>query len=204
MIVSPQHSAKPGAGDKLRLRLEVYSDKSDPADRRFDYRWGGASGYDSLTLTPLGCGVAYDELTWTIFPPITLAMDEEVTLSFDATATRPDGTHYNQTWVNYDASWDGESYETRTPPTAPIVVGSGQPTCAGGLAVTKAIDPVEVEPGELTTFTYTISVDNTMSVDYLPRHIVDLLPPGFTYVDGSASDSAINSGGLWLDEPAKK
>ena len=192
------------AADKLRLRLEVYSNEADPGDRLFDYRWGGASGYDSHTLTPIGCGVAYDELTWTIFPAVTLAAGEEVTLSFDATATRPDGTYYNQTWVNYDASWDGESYETRTPPTAPIVVGSGQPTCAGGLAVTKAIDPQEADPGVLTTFTYTISVDNTMSVDYLPRHIVDLLPPGFTYVDGSASDPAINSGGLWLDEPAKK
>ncbi|MCZ6790166.1 MAG: hypothetical protein O7D33_09585 [Chloroflexi bacterium] len=193
------------AADKLRLRLEVYSNEADPADRQFDYRWGGISGYDSLTLTPLGsCGIAYDELTWTIFPPVTLAAGEDATLSFDATATRPDGTYYNQAWVNYDASWDSGSYETRTPATAPIVVGSGQLTCAGGLLVTKAIDPEETDPGVLTTFTYTISVANTMSEDFFPRHIVDLLPPGFTYVNGSASDPAINSGGLWLDEPAKK
>jgi uncharacterized repeat protein (TIGR01451 family) len=70
--------------------------------------------------------------------------------------------------------------------------------------VTKTVDIQETQPGVETTFTFTISVENRTPGDFQPRHIRDRLPPGFTYVSGSASDPSINGGGLWLDEPALK
>ncbi|MCZ6790167.1 MAG: hypothetical protein O7D33_09590, partial [Chloroflexi bacterium] len=195
------------AGDKLRLRLEVYSNEDDPADRQFDYRWGGAVQYDSRTNWPGDCGVEYDELTWDIFPVVPIDPGEELTLSFQVTAAKGPGTYYNQAWVTYRASWDSYSqdYEVRTPPTAPITVGAAAgPECGAGLIVTKTVDIEDAEPGVETTFTFTISVENNLSGDFKPRHIRDRLPPGFTYVSGSASDPSINGGGLWLDEPALK
>ena len=194
------------AADKLRLRLEVYSDEAAPADRLFDYRWGGATSYDSLTEGPGGCGIEYDELTWDVSPAAPIDPGEELTLSFQATATRPDGTYSNQAWVRYRADWDSyaQDYEVRSASTAPITVGAGGPACAAGLIITKAVDVQEVQPGVETTFTFTISVENKTPGEFKPRHIRDRLPPGFTYVSGSASDPSINGGGLWLDEPALK
>ncbi len=195
------------AGDKLRLRLEVYSNQPDPANRQFDYRWGGATQYDSRTNWPGGCGIGYNELTWDISPVALIDPGEELTLSFQATAVKAPGTYYNQAWATYRASWDSytQDYEVRTPSTAPIIVGAASgPECGAGLIVTKTVDVQETQPGVETTFTFTISVENKTLGDFQPRHIRDRLPPGFTYVSGSASDPAINGSGLWLDEPDLK
>ncbi|MEE9262602.1 MAG: hypothetical protein V3U95_08530 [Dehalococcoidia bacterium] len=185
------------AGDALRLRLEVFSDELDPADRLFQYRWGGANGYDTLTETPgffqTGCGPTVDQLTWTI-ADVPIGTGAQATLTFQATATKPDGTYSNQAWGQYEAWWDLTDKVVNTPPTAPVTVGTGELNCGEGIKVSKSVDPLEAEPGVETTFTFTISIENTMLFDLPLDEIDDLLPPGFTYVASSSS-------GFWPYDP---
>ncbi len=180
------------AGDFLRLRLEVYSNQADAADRLFQYRWGGAGGYNTLTESPgffqANCGPSLDELTWTIADvPIDTA--GQATLTFQATATKPNGTYSNQASAQYKTWWDNydKNKVTDTPPTAPVTVGTGQPNCGDAIKVSKSVDPEEVEPGVETTFTFTISIENTMLFDLPLYEIDELIHPGFTYVAGSSS-----------------
>lgn len=178
------------ADDKLRLRLEVYSNEPDAANRRFDYRWGGNSLYDSNTRRPgfvqADCEPVYTQLTWVLEPSVVMEPMQELTLSFQATATKPDGTYYNQAWARYNPWWGDAETEVFTPPTAPIIVGTGEPRC-GGIMVTKAVSYIPVPPGQPNTYTFTISMEN-MTPLYVPlQDIYDLLPPGFTYIPGTSS-----------------
>ena len=190
------------AGDILRLRLEVYSEEPDPANRRFDYRWGGASGYDSVTNKMPGfitanCGVLWEKLAWNLSPDVPIGPGQELTLSFQATANKPDGTYYNQAWTTYVPWWDTATATTvRTPYTAPVTVGTGDPVCGGGVVVSKTVTPTTPPPDVETTFTYTISMENLTSFDVPLGKIKDLLPPDFTYVTGST-----DSGSFWPYEP---
>lgn len=185
------------AGDYLRLRLEVQSDEDQPAERRFDYRWGGAALYNSRTERPgfvqASCEPEYTRLTWVTEPSVPVQPMEEMVLRFQATATKPDGMFYNQAWARYDPWWGDAETEVYTPPTAAVTVGTGQPRC-GGVLVTKAVSYDPVPPGQPNTLTFTISIEN-MTPLYVPlQDIYDLLPPGFSYVPGTTS-------GLWPLDP---
>ncbi len=123
-------------------------------------------------------------------------MPQQLTLSFQASATKPDGTYSNQASAQYKTWWDNydKNKVIDTPPTAYVTVGTGQPNCGEAIKVSKTVLPEEVEPGVETTFTFTISIENTMLFDLPLDEIDDLLPPGFTYVASSSS-------GFWPYDP---
>ena len=184
------------SGDKLRLRLEVYSNRSSQTEREMKYRWGGyddsGPDYDSRTDIPIlefcDVGPQY-EILWTLFPKVQIQPQAEMTLTFQATASVPDGTYYNQVEVKYDPWWTTDDVKTRSPQTAPITVGTGTPLCMHGssLKITQTVDPQEAAPGVETEFTYTITLENVSPVTLWTCKVKDWLPPTFTYVTGSTS-----------------
>lgn len=137
------------------------------------------------------------QLSWPQSPNLALSPGNETTLTFDATATKPDGTYYNQAWVEFVPSWEvSTTTSARTPPTAPVTVGTGDPACGGGVIVTKSVDLQTPVPDVENTFTYTISIDNKTSFDVPLGQLKDMLPPGFTYIAGSVDPSS-----FWPYEP---
>ena len=183
------------AGDKLRIRLEVWSGSGIASDRKMEYRWGGYDGgptnHDSRTKIPraswCGDGDQY-ELEWDLSPRVLIQSQEELTLTFQADATFSEGTYYNQAQAEYRPSWDlNEKPETYSPNEADVTVGSGTPQCShvGEVLVTKVADVREADPWVETTITYTVTFENTSPVTMWLCDFSDYLPPGFDYVWGS-------------------
>ena len=185
------------AGDKLRIRLEVWSGSGNAANRIVEYRWGGYDNgpdYDSRTDIPhlSYCTVTPQyEFKWLLSPAVQIGPQEEKTLTFQATATLPDGTYYNQVEAKYDPWWTpiNNDTKTRSSQTAPVTVGGGTTICINGaeLRVTQTVTPQEVIPGVETEFTHTITMENISPVTLWTCRVKDWLPPTFTYVTGSTS-----------------
>ena len=185
------------AGDKLRIRLEVWSGNALAVNRKIEYRWGGAEpdgpDYDSRTEIPhiSYCAVNPQyEFKWVLSPAVQIGSQEEKTLTFQTTATLPDGTDYNQVEAKYDPWWTAtDDAKTRSSQTAPVTVGSGTPVCInrGQLRVTQTVTPQEVAPGVEMEFTHTINMENISPVTLWICKVTDWLPPTFTYVTGSTS-----------------
>ena len=182
------------AGDKLRIRLEIWSGSGTAVNRKMEYRWGGYDNgpdYDSLTDIPhlSYCTVTPQyEFKWILSPAVQIGSQEEKTLTFQATATLPDGTYYNQVEAKYDPWWTPINIDTKTrsSQTAPVTVGSGATICINGaeLRVTQTVIPQEVAPGVETVFTHTITMENISPVTLWTCRVKDWLPPTFTYVTG--------------------
>ena len=89
---------------------------------------------------------------------------------------------------------------TLSGPQAPIAVGienPGECSGGGGLEVTKSSYPEIIPPGVLTPITYTISVENMSGDTEEIQELIDYLPPGFDYIDGSVSENST----IITDEP---
>jgi len=166
----------------------------------FTYVSGSTNGLSTTepsitTNAPATCGSVPSELRWNIQPEKeTVNSGQEVTLTFQATATLADGTYYNQTSVRYDPWWASPDTYVYTPHTAGVTVGTGTPKCGYNLRVlvTKEVEPAVPPPGVETEFTYTITVENVSSGTLYVCKIEDLLPPTFTYVAGSSGEYASN------------
>jgi uncharacterized repeat protein (TIGR01451 family) len=136
-----------------------------------------------LEYIPSG-GSDYTTVEWIFEPRLDFDYGEVRTLSFLARATLDDNTRY---WNAAEVKSDKEQY---TGLTAPITVGipTDNATAGAGITVTKTADPPIVYPGEPTIVTYVISITNDDIGDFDKLDsIEDYLPPGFTYIDGSAS-----------------
>ena len=135
------------------------------------------------TLTP-----QYD-FKWQLFPAVQIGSHEEKTLTFQATATLPNGTYYNQVEAKYDPWWSIFNTKTRSSQTAPVTVGSGTPICINEaeLVVTQAVTPQEVTPGVATEFIHTVTMENISPVTLWTCKVKDWLPPTFTYVAESTT-----------------
>jgi hypothetical protein len=131
----------------------------------------------------------YWTIEWIFQPDLNFTYGQERTLSFQATATPEPNTRYcNIAEVRPE--------KNNTGMTATITVGtpsySGCP--GGGIIVTKTSDPLVVYPGVPTVVTYVISIINNDigGFDKLDS-IEDYLPPGYTYIAGSASAQWTNT-----------
>ena len=139
---------------------------------------------------PRSCGASPYTLDWDLSPLIQFEVGRELTLTFNAQGTLPDGTYYNQAMVSYQPWWDGFSLVgIYTPYTAEATVGTGIPKCGyhADILVSKEVTPSAADLGVETEFTYTINIENTTAGDYLIQQIEDLLPPSFVYVMSSTS-----------------
>ena len=129
----------------------------------------------------------YFKITWEFEPRLEFPTQGDTrTLSFQATASLPgDDTRYCNI-----AQVKSPENDSNSGLTAAVTVGtppySGCP--GGGATVTKTANPPVVYPGIPTVVTYQISITNN-GPDDLENFdsIVDLLPPGFAYVIGSAT-----------------
>ncbi|MCH8186683.1 MAG: DUF11 domain-containing protein [Chloroflexi bacterium] len=206
--VSPS-SAPPNILTTFTYNVRVQNEGTGTADieriwdylpPRFAYVPGSARGL--TTSAPFisdgevaTCGATPKELRWDLEDEnLQVGAGEELTLTFEAWGTLPDGTYYNQAKARYEPSWDDDDLEAWTPYTAEVTVGSGDPKCGHGMdvLVKKSVDPDTAQPGVPTEFTYTISVENVASeIRYVCR-VEDLLPPGYTYVSGSSEGYAGN------------
>jgi len=135
-------------------------------------------------------GVDCAQLKWDFAPKVDVGAGETKTLTFDATATLPDGTYYNQARVRYDPWWSSHYFYIFTPYTAEVTVGAGTPKYGFDmkLLVSKEADPPQAPPGVETEVTYTITLENVSSSTLYVCKIEDLLPPDYTYVAGSSAD----------------
>ena len=183
------------SGDKLRLRLEVFSPNPTPPNRVVTYRWGGDDpgfpDYDSKLEIPrlrfCGDGSQY-ELKWAISPRVQIASQQELILTFQASATVADGTSYNQAQVKYRPSWSlATPITTSSSNTAEVTVGTGTPECShvGEIVMSKTVDNKQVDVGVPTTLTYTVSFKNTASATMWLCEFDDWLPPDHVYQSGS-------------------
>ena len=135
-------------------------------------------------LTSLDPGISGQELTWDVASMhIDLAPEESVSLTFDAQASLAEAVYCNEAWVR-----PGDQ-NTSSGKTALVTVGSPTTTACDGtaVAITNTVDPASVAAGALTTFDYTIVIDNIGAVDINVSNVRDLLPVGFLYVPGSTT-----------------
>ncbi|HEY82272.1 MAG TPA: DNRLRE domain-containing protein [Dehalococcoidia bacterium] len=135
-----------------------------------------------VSYIPLG-GSDFQKITWRFDPPLDFTYGQKRTLSFQARAVLPDNSrHWNAVELQPDGSWTGL--------TANITVGtpSDNGTAGAGIRVTKTSDTPIVYAGVPTIVTYVISITN-IDIGGFDRldAIEDYLPPGFSYVVGSAS-----------------
>ncbi|MCH8087639.1 MAG: DUF11 domain-containing protein [Chloroflexi bacterium] len=129
-------------------------------------------------------GTTYEQLTWNLAPlGITLQPSEVASLTFNTTATAPQGVYCNEVWV------DPGGQKTSSGPTAKITIGSPSNTLCGGeaVSVTKSVVPRLTPSDTLTTYTYTITIDNIGTASLGMSQLRDLLPAGFSYKVGSTS-----------------
>ena len=178
------------SGDKLRLRLEFWSNESASADRLFQYRWGGDDDdYKASTEIPnlvnASCAGESQELKWKNLA-ITLAPQKERTLTFQVSASLPEGTHYNYVEAEYRPWWSTGKITTCAPYSAGVTVGSGTPICGFemGIEITQSVSPQEADAGVQTDFDYTITFKNVSPQALWMCEVKDWIPPTFTYVSG--------------------
>ncbi|WP_186442680.1 isopeptide-forming domain-containing fimbrial protein, partial [Lysobacter antibioticus] len=107
--------------------------------------------------------------------------------------TLPAGTAPGTYTVTYTARVNAQASETVD--NAVVGSGSDNPTCQGScitstpvvvlqsLRVIKQASPRDVKIGDLVR--YTVSVENTGTVDAIDATLVDTPPAGFSFVDGS-------------------
>lgn len=135
-------------------------------------------------LTSLDPAISGRELTWDVASmQIDLAPGELVSLTFDAQASVAEGVYCNEAWVR-----PGDQ-NTSSGKTAGVTVGSPATSVCDGTAVviTKTVSPASVIAGALTTYAYTVVIDNIGAVDINVSNVRDLLPVGFLYVLGSTT-----------------
>lgn len=159
----------------------------------FTYVPGSVSGLttaDPAVVNHTDGDGPYDELIWDVtFDFIFLDPGELVTLTFQATATAPEGTYCNEAWVTPFAN------QTHSGQTAKIVVGSpALDVCAGeSLKVTKTVSPNTGSALLQSTFTYTIEIKNDGATDLNVQKVTDLLPLGLDYVNGTTGGDMVSS-----------
>ena len=145
----------------------------------FSYVAGSTSG-----VTSNDPNISGQELTWNLAGlSLVLQPQESVTLAFDAQASVPQGIYCNEAWA------EPGNEKTSSGKTAIVTVGSpGATLCQGSaVRVTKTVDPPVAPANTLTTYTYTISVEN-VGTDVLNITLIrDSLPADFLYVVGSTT-----------------
>ena len=122
-------------------------------------------------------------LNWSVSPPdgLTLEPGNSVTLTFSAKATTTAGIYCNQAWT--DPGGQGNA----TAMTAKVNVGAvpdgACPTTTQVVTLSSA--PTLVVADTLTSYTYTITIDNSAAGATAVRlsKVQDLLPAGFSYYD---------------------
>ena len=156
----------------------------------FSYVAGTTTG-----LTTDDPSISGQELEWDLASMgIDLAPDDSVVLSFDAQASVSEGVYCNEAWVR-----PGDE-STSSGKTAEITVGSPSSGTCDGTAVQllAGVDPDSTVAGTLTTFGFTVVIDNIGSTDASVSEVRDLLPAGFLYEAGSMG------GDLTAQEPNTK
>ena len=164
----------------------------------FSYGTGSTSGVTSaepsiVVFESEPGGPTYQQLTWNLATlSITLQPGESRTLIFNAQASVAEGSYCNEAW----AEPGGE--KTGTGPTAAILVDSPATALCPGQAmnITKVVEPSTSSGNTMTTYTYTITVENTGLADLELEKIRDLLPVEFLYTANSAA------GDITTAEPA--
>ncbi|MEN5208808.1 SdrD B-like domain-containing protein [Stenotrophomonas terrae] len=176
---------------------------------------GGQGGYnisgDSISMT-----VGSDGYYQFLFGPAAPSRCE-----FQLTVTPPAGYTFRSAIIPADASSlsppgaSGTTFKVQPQPTAPTApVGTGtqyflalfagsatanivhnhlplDPAVAPGLVISKTGDKQVVEIGD--TLLYTISIRQTAGEPLQTVNIIDNLPPGFTYINGTAR---VDGGGI--------
>lgn len=176
------------------VRLKEITDYLPP---HFSYV-AGSTGGDLTSMDPTidygaggeQCGDCPDQLQWDFAPKIDIGAEETKVLTFQATATLSDGTYYNQVRVRYDPWWSSHHFYVYTPHTAEVSVGEGSSKCGYDmkLLVNKEADPPKAPPGVETEVAYTITIENLTSQTLYICKVEDVLPPDYTYVEGSSAD----------------
>lgn len=142
----------------------------------FAYVLGSTRG-----ITTDNPSVSGQELVWAVNEE--LQPGQSATLIFDALASVPQGNYCNEAWAI------PLSDKTSSGQTALVRVGSPpNDLCQGAAAIlTKTVTPNVVAANKLTTYTYTIRLQNSGSVTLNANKITDRLPSSFLYVLGSTS-----------------
>ena len=199
----------PAAGTPLVLTTFTYSivvtNEDDTAtnfrkihDRLlpgFTYLTGSTVGVTTddpiITLEEAGDGEpAHQHLEWDMSSlDLTLEPWQSANLVFSIQATLSQGNYCNEVWV------DPGGEKTTSGKTARVTVGTPPNNlCAGkALEVGKTVQPAIAVGDTLTTYTYTIGLDNVGTADLTMERIRDLLPVGFLYVPSSTTGDVTTS-----------
>ncbi|MFC1916191.1 DNRLRE domain-containing protein [Chloroflexota bacterium] len=143
---------------------------------------GGEEPILVVSYLPLG-GTDMQTIEWIFEPDLDFNYGQERTLSFESRAILDDDRRYwNAAIIQPNNSYTGV--------TANITVGNPPDTGipGSGATVTKTADPQIVYAGIPTIVTYVISITNTDIGEFSKLDFIeDYLPPGFSYVVGSAT-----------------
>ena len=140
-----------------------------------------------------GGGNPHDALIWDVTgDAIVINPGQTATLSFDVTATVPEGIYCNEAWARPGGTTTGSGQ------TAKIVVGSPSITFCPRevLNVVKTVEPSVNSAMVSSTYAYTITLTNDSASDLSIQKVTDLLPDGMSYGPSSTS------GDLTSDDPS--
>ena len=146
---------------------------------------GVTTGDPTITFESAGpAEPAHQHLEWDLASlGLSLEPWESADLVFRAQAALPQGNYCNEAWVEPGGD------KTTSGKTARVTVGSPPNNlCAGtALDLGKTVQPAVAVGEALTTYTYTIDLDNVGTADLTMTRIRDLLPAGFLYVASSTT-----------------
>ncbi len=162
----------------------------------FTYVTGTTSGVSTVepsVKSQGGGGNPHDALIWDVTgDAIVINPGQTVTLSFDVTATVPEGIYCNEAWARPGGTTTGSGQ------TAKIVVGSPSITSCPRevLNVVKTVDPSVSTAMVSSTYAYTIVLSNDSASDLSIQKVTDLLPDGMSYGPSSTT------GDMTSDDPS--
>jgi uncharacterized repeat protein (TIGR01451 family) len=135
-----------------------------------------------------GAYIPYLQFLWPL--AIALGPSESLSIVFDAEIDAPASWLCNTAWAVPGGHNGGSG------PTAKVQVGTPTGTlCLNeALEIRKTVTPNLASAGIPTTYTYRIEVENHDTVMHDYSWVIDILPPGLTFIGGSVSG---NIGFIW-------
>jgi uncharacterized repeat protein (TIGR01451 family) len=161
----------------------------------FEYVTSSTSGITTVepsVKSQGGGGNPHDALIWDMTSQgIVIASGQWVTLTFEATATVPEGIYCNEAWARPGGETTGSGQTAKITIGSPSVTGCPREV----LNVTKTVDPTVNSASVSSTYAYAITLTNDSAEDLRVQKITDLLSDSMSYGPSSTT------GDMTTDDP---
>ena len=161
----------------------------------FEYVTSSTSGITTVepsVKSQGGGGNPHDALIWDMTSQaIVIEPGQWVTLTFNATATVPEGIYCNEAWARPGGTTTGSGQTAKITVGSPSVTGCPREV----LNVVKTVNPSVNSAMVSSTYAYAIILTNDSAEDLSVQKVTDLLPDSMSY------DASSTSGDMTTDDP---